>query len=261
MPLVTLTTDFGTRDGYVAAMKGVILSVDPGIGVVDLGHDVPPQDVAAGARLLDHAARWFPPGTVHLAVVDPGVGSARDILVVRAGGFVFVAPDNGLLSAVLARWPDARALRVTDTRAFALPTVSATFHGRDLFAPLAARLALGSLTPEAVGAPTEPRRLPAQGPRREGDRLVGHVVHVDRFGNCVTDLRRADVLAALGAGPLRVRVGGQALAGWARTYAEAEGRGPYAIWGSDDRLEISVTGGSAAEALADPHADVVVESI
>lgn len=259
MSLVTLTTDFGRADAYVAAMKGVILSVDPGIRVIDIGHEVPAQDVRAGGRLLDAAARWFPPGSVHLAVVDPGVGTARDILMVRAGGFVFVAPDNGLLAPTLQRWSDARVFRVTDTAAFRLTPTSDTFQGRDLFAPLAARLAAGVLTPEAVGEPTEPLRLPAVGPRVAPGGLVGHVVHVDHFGNCVTDIGRADVARALGDAPFRVRVGAQRLAPLVRTYTEGACRGPYPIWGSDDWLEISLTGGSAAEALADPGADVVVE--
>jgi len=180
--IVTLLTDFGTADGYVAEMKGVLLALAAGTALVDVTHEIPPGDVAEAAYVLDRTWRAFPEGTVHLAVVDPGVGSGRRALAAEAGGHRFVAPDNGLLSGVL---------RSHAARVVALPVppfAGPTFHGRDLFAPAAARLAAGeplSVLGPATGDPVllEPPRLEAIG----GD-VVGEVVHVDRFGTLVTSM-------------------------------------------------------------------------
>ncbi len=182
MKLITLLTDFGTADGYVAQVKGTILSLVPGANLVDLAHDVAPGDVTMAAWILAGAWRRFPEGTVHLAVVDPGVGTARRALAATAGGQSFVAPDNGLLSQVF----DVRghaAVALAD-----VPGASPTFHGRDVFAPAAARLATGTPLAE-LGAPvSDPVRLPRPPLQRRGADLAGAVVHVDRFGTLVTNL-------------------------------------------------------------------------
>jgi S-adenosylmethionine hydrolase len=196
MALLTLTTDFGLADWYVAAVKGVVLGLVPGTRIVDISHEVPPGDVETAAFLLAAAAPAFPPGTVHLAVVDPGVGSARRLLAVDTGDARFLAPDNGLLTPFLpprktavvraAHRPDL--YRTAAEGAASRAGGSSTFHGRDRFAPLAAALlrgeAMAALGPEIA----DPVLLPGAAPRREGDLLLGRVVHVDRFGNLVTDL-------------------------------------------------------------------------
>lgn len=241
--IVTLTTDFGTRSSYVGSLKGALLSVDPRLTLVDLSHEVPPYDIAAGALLLEAAVPAFPAGVVHLAVVDPGVGGARRPLVVGQGGRWFVGPDNGLFTAFLG--PDALAWEID--AALAPGPLSATFHGRDLFAPLAARLAAGR-PPRPLGrAVDDPVRLDWPAPRRVAGALAGVVVHVDDFGNLVTNVRVAD-LAELGAAPV-VEIAGRSLPGLARTYAERAPGDCLALIGSGGRLEVAVARGSAAREL------------
>jgi S-adenosylmethionine hydrolase len=228
--IVTLTTDFGQEDGYVGAMKGVLLSRAPGVTLVDITHDLPRHDIAAAANALLDAAPHFPPGTVHLAVVDPGVGGARAAVVVAAAGQLFVGPDNGVFALVAPR-PDAA--HAIEDPAFRGEMISATFHGRDLFAPAAARLALGA-PPAAAG--------PAVALRGRLDIGPGHrVVHVDRFGNLVTNIAGSPP-------PARVRLAGGAVA--VRTTYESVAAGELVAYvGSRGTIEIAVREGSAAALL------------
>jgi hypothetical protein len=243
-PIVTLTTDFGLQDSFVGAMKGVLLSRCPDVQIVDLCHDVPPQDVRRGALRLAVAAPFFPPGTVHLAVVDPGVGTARRPIAIQAGGSSFVGPDNGLLTLAAPRtvrgW---RAVHLTRAEHW-LPRVSATFHGRDIFAPVAARLAAGG-TLDELGEPlSDVIELAEMSPTREGDRLRGTVTDVDRFGNLITTVHRSD----LGGCPVeRVEIAGTVIAGLSASYDPT--RPLVAVLSSEDHLEIAVPGGSAADHL------------
>lgn len=255
--IVTLLTDFGTADYFVAAMKGVVLGRAPGARLVDVTHEVPPQDVAAAAFTLLAVYRDFPPGTVHVVVVDPGVGSARRALVASAGGQRFVGPDNGVFSHVLDREPGARVWRLDDPRHFRHP-VSATFHGRDVFAPVAAALAAGA-EPESLGSEVrDPVRLAPIAVRRDPDGTVhAAVLHVDRFGNCVTTVRPGD-LPAGPAGAVRLSAGGREVRALRPHYAGAEPGEPFAIWGSAGFLELSTDGASAAELLGVRRGDPVV---
>jgi S-adenosylmethionine hydrolase len=228
--IVTLTTDFGTADGWVGAMKGVCLRVERALVLVDVAHDVPPQDVACGAATLAVAAPEMPPGTTHLAVVDPGVGTARALLVVVAGGHAFVAPDNGLLDEVVPRLGAAAAWRI-EAHAWLPAARSATFHGRDVLAPTAAALAAGRLRPEAVGPSV------AWAPRpRDGDTIV--VRYADRFGNLVTSLREPPPGGLVLPDGTRARL--------VRTYAEAKPGEVVALMGSDGYVELALRDGSAA---------------
>jgi S-adenosylmethionine hydrolase len=244
MAVITLTTDFGTRDTYVAEMKGAILSIVRDVHVVDITHEVAPRDVLEGALALEAAAARFPAATIHVAVVDPGVGTARRGLAVAARDQMFVGPDNGLFTPFLGdrRW---RAFELTAVE-FRGPTVSHTFHGRDIFAPAAAHLARG-VEPERLGPPvTDPVRLVWPEARVSEGRVGGAVVHVDRFGNLVTSIR-ADAVIALGSS-VAVRVAGKSLR-LVQTYGDL-GRGdPGALVGSSNRLEIAVNAGSAARTL------------
>lgn len=241
MAILTLLTDFGVRDYYVAAVKGVVLSRAPDTVIVDVSHEVAPGDVEEAAFLLAAAAPEFPAGTVHLAVVDPGVGSERRILVARTAEATFVAPDNGLLSPWLAA---AEVFSVTDGRWFR-DAPGATFHGRDRFAPIAAALLRGQM-PEGLGEPLrDPRVLDSRSPQRQGEVVHGHIVHVDRFGNLVSNIPATWC-------PARdrvVTVGDRRLRRWVTHYAELRPGEAGVLIGSLGTLEVSVRDGSAAGKL------------
>jgi S-adenosylmethionine hydrolase len=234
MPAITLLTDFGTADGYVGEMKGVLITNAPECPIVDVAHDLPAHDVDAARLTLARYWRRYPTGTIHLVVVDPGVGSNRAALAVESDGRLLVGPDNGVLSpALLGR----------DARVVSLPipaTASATFHGRDVFAPAAARLAHGSGI-DALGAPMgDPvvRRTPE--PRRTGDgALHGEVIMVDRFGNAITNLAGKGTRVATKNREMRLR----------RTYAELDIGELAAVVGSNGFVEIVLREGRAADAL------------
>ena len=244
MAVITLTTDFGTRDTYVAEMKGVILSIFRDVQLVDITHEVTPHDVLEGALALEAAAPRFPATTIHVAVVDPGVGTARRGLAVASRDQMFVGPDNGLFTPFLGT-PDWRAFELRAAE-FRRTEVSRTFHGRDIFAPAAAHLARG-VEPARLGPPvTDPLRLAWPEPRVGAGTVRGAIVHVDRFGNLVTSIH-ADAIGPLGAG-VTVRVAGRSLP-LVRTYGDLRRRGLGALVGSSNRLEIAVNTGSAARAL------------
>lgn len=244
-PIITLLTDFGLRDAYVGAMKGVILTIAPGTTLVDLSHDIPPQDVTAAAFVLSSAWHFFPQGTIHLAVVDPGVGTSRRPLAVSAQGHYFIAPDNGLLSLVLREEVPFQAVALTNPRYWRIPSPSFTFHGRDVFAPAAAHVARG-VPLSALGEPlTDIVRLSWPLPTRlPGGGLRGEIVYIDHFGNAVTNLPGALVEPYhegwFCAGPFRLR-------GLSATYADVQRGAPLALIGSHGFLEFAIREGSAAQ--------------
>ena len=253
--IVTLLTDFGLADHYVGVMKGVVLGVDARIRVVDLTHGIEPGAIEAGAFALLSAYPYFPTGTVHVAVVDPGVGSDRRVMVVAAAGQYFLGPDNGLFSYLLEREPEARVFEVTTAR-FTRQPRSSTFHGRDLFAPVGAALATGIL-PEELGPPlaTPVRLAPLRPEPTPEGALRGRIVHVDRFGNCITSFTRADLPDA--SERVSVRAGDTWISALRRHYAGAHAGSPFLIWGSTGFLEISMDGASAAAKLGVRTGDVV----
>ncbi len=257
-PIIALLTDFGLDDPYVGIMKGVILSINPEAVVVDVTQQVRPQQVEQGAFLLEQAVPYFPAGTIFLAVVDPGVGTGRRPLALRTSHGLFVGPDNGLLSPALPG--EAREMAIEGPTLVPLPAdlgavaiegkgylrhpVSATFHGRDVFAPAAAHLSLG--TPlESLGPPVKSAfALPPFRGRLLGDgTVVGRIVHVDRFGNLITSVRKDD----LPWGRLEVEVCGRRVPGLVPTYAK--GKGLCALIGSAGYLEIALPMGSASQAV------------
>lgn len=248
--LVTFLSDFGLRDSYVAEVKGVILGLAPTVHLVDVSHDVPAHDLMAGAYLLARVVAAFPPATVHLAVVDPGVGGGRRALAVDTGREILVGPD-GLLGLALQGRPPRRTIALPDTVAGA--RVSPTFHGRDVFGPAVGRLAHGeSLT--RLGRVTDPpAAFPARGPLVGRGGVRGRVIHVDRFGNLITDIGRAMAAQARGgASPgVRMTVGlcGRRIRGLVRTYSDAPRGTLVALWGSADLLEIAVVEGDARQRL------------
>lgn len=239
MKLITLLTDFGTRDPFVALIKAVILGRCPDAQIIDSTHELAPFDVAAGAFWLERSWRWFPPNTVHVAVVDPGVGTSRQALAVRAHGQFFVGPDNGLLIA-------GDEVRVIDAARWALPSPSRTFHGRDLFAPVAAAVANDPGVFSSLGPIAKTRVPPLLRPAScAPNRVTGEVILRDRFGNLMTNIE-AEELAAF-ANP-RVEIGFRTLP-LLGTYADSAPGEVLALINAFGVLEIAVHGGEAAEKL------------
>jgi len=241
MAIVTFTTDFGFSDGYVGAMKGVVLSMAPDARLVDITHGIAPQDVAAGAIALAQAAPLFPRGTIHVAVVDPGVGGARADVVVAASGAFFIGPDNGVLSLAAA---GPRQVYRIDATAFRREPVSPTFHGRDVFASTAGRLASGASPADA--GPPQPSLVELDPPlvRQVGDRVEGRVTHVDRFGNLLTSL--AAELVWSGAQIEITGRDGTFRPAFGKTFADVAPGELVAYIGSSGLLEIGLRDGSAA---------------
>jgi len=250
---ITLLTDFGLLDNYVGIMKGVILSINPHVALIDLTHNVPPQDVWTAAYLLSTAHPYFPAGTIHVAVVDPGVGTSRRAIAVETERAFFVAPDNGLLTPVLKEENVHRIVALTEPR-YWLPAPSATFHGRDIFAPVAAHISRG-VPLEEMGTPIdEPVLLDWPYPHKRPDgSIVGHVLHIDRFGNIITDIRRENL-----DGDVVVEIAGRCIQGLKRTFAEVEVGEPLAYIGSTGRLEIAIRQGNAASAFGIRRGDEIL---
>ena len=251
MPCIAILSDFGLSDPYVGVMKGVILGLAPDTPVLDLTHGVPPQDVLAGALMLDGAVDYFPPGTIFLCVVDPGVGSERAVLAARLGPWCFVCPDNGLLSAVLERHPLRGAVAATEPT-FHLPEPGRTFHGRDIMAPVAAHWARGESMERFGPSLARPLQLPLPRAQDADGRLLGQALYLDRFGNVITSIRREQLRRGdqVQVGELRLELVG--------TYAEVDPGAPLALVGSTGRLELSLRGGDAARQLGIARGDPVV---
>jgi S-adenosylmethionine hydrolase len=233
-PVVTLLTDFGHSDSYVAEMKAVLVNAAPQARLIDVTHDIPPGDLSAAAYVLERAWHRFPEGTVHLAVVDPGVGSSRRALAVASGRHYFVGPDNGLLSPVLE---GANAVELSIP-----PGASATFHGRDVFAPAAAQLASGEDFEQLGRAVVDPVQLTPQGICVDGNTVIGVVVYVDRFGTLITNIP-SNVVSGSGA----VVIGGEHVAQTGQTFSDVEPGALVAFAGSGGTLEIAARNRSAAQ--------------
>lgn len=247
--LLTLTTDFGTRDAYVAAMKGVILGIAPAVRLIDVSHEIAPQDVMEAAFVLRSALPFFPPGTVHLVVVDPGVGTARRPVAVRHNDRYFVGPDNGLFPLLLdGEAPDA-LVTLDRPDVWRAPTLSTTFHGRDLFAPVAAHLAAGRTLAE-VGSPlAQLAPLHWALPIADEQGIQGWVVHIDHFGNCITNVSRALFERRRAGRPIKCFAGSAIVDAVDDTYGAVETGEPLLLFNSSDFLEIAVNVGNASELL------------
>jgi S-adenosylmethionine hydrolase len=241
-PIVTLTTDFGLADHYVGVMKGVILGICPGAQLVDISHEVRPYAISEGAFLIAQAYGYFPPETVHLVVVDPGVGSPRRPIVVEAADQYFVGPDNGVFGLLFAR--EKHRVRLIQNRELIRPLVSNTFHGRDIFAPVAGHLAAG-VAPSQIGDLLDSYIRPAfENPRRHGDDWIGEILKIDHFGNIVTNFRAQDFLSIA-----MLTIGESQVNRMVRSYAEAGPGELVAIAGSSGYLEVSFNQRSAAEQI------------
>ncbi len=265
--IITLTTDFGTSDAYVGIMKGVILGINPNVQVIDITHAVPPQDVHEASFLIHSAYHYFPKGTIHLIVVDPGVGSDRQAIVCQTDRAFFVCPDNGILTYLLQEIENSGQhpgnIVKIENRAYYLSEVSQTFHGRDIFAPVAAHLSLG-VTLARIGPSVQNLvRLPMPTLEISNDKLMGEIIKTDSFGNAITNISES-LLSRLKSGSTRetsnyeITVGSVRLKVLNRAYAESKIGESLAIIGSSGLLEIAVNGGSAETILRLKRGDTVV---
>jgi S-adenosylmethionine hydrolase len=242
---ITLTTDFGTRDWFAGTMKGVVLAINPQVTIVDITHAIPPGDIRDGAYCLMAACRYFPKGTVHVAVVDPGVGGQRRAIAVQTANYLFVGPDNGVLSWALAR-EKIRAIRQLQNAKYFLKPISRTFHGRDIFAPIAAHLSRGLSLKQLGRELKDYARLPWPELTAQRGVIQGEIVHIDHFGNAITNLGadlvdrgRKAVCEAIGRRKLRCSL--------AAYYGAVPLDSPLAVIGSSGFLEVAINGGSAAQ--------------
>ncbi|MDR4509663.1 MAG: SAM-dependent chlorinase/fluorinase [Candidatus Brocadiaceae bacterium] len=247
-PVIALLTDFGAQDAYVGIMKGVIAAINPQSSIIDICHSIPPQDIFQGAYLLYTAYKYFPKDTIHVAVVDPGVGSERDIVCVHTKDYLFLAPDNGILGFILPHERPQTIVRITNKKYF-LPSPSTTFHGRDIFAPVAAHLSLG-VKLQQLGIETDHLNtlcLPMPRKKRKGG-IEGEVIAIDRFGNLITNITK-DYLKGLKC-PQRnigILIGKRKITGLGKSYAEANIGMPLALFGSSGFLEVSINQGNAGK--------------
>lgn len=257
IPILTLTTDFGTKDGFVGTLKGVIWRICPEAQIADISHEISPQNVLEGAFALWRAYAFFPTGTIHVAVVDPGVGTSRRPIAARMGGNNFVGPDNGLFTpmyqdAEKKGWP-VEIIHLTNQKYF-LPEVSRTFHGRDIFAPVAAHLANGVPIADLGPAITDPVRLTMPKPEKTPEGWHAHITVVDVFGNCTTDLPAA---ALVERDRVTFRLGGREVSGLVDSYGHKKSGDLIALVDSENFVEIAIVNGSASKILGARIGDVV----
>jgi S-adenosyl-L-methionine hydrolase (adenosine-forming) len=244
--IITLSTDFGLSDPYVAMMKGVILSINPRAVLVDISHHIRAGSIPQAARLIHETFAYFPLGSVHLVVVDPGVGSSRRPCAVEANGHFFVGPDNGVFWPLLRDNPEAGMVHLKDSRFF-LPALSQTFHGREVFAPVAAHLCSGIGLDRMGPLIQDPVPLPIAQPYEKDGALLGEIVRVDHFGNLVTNISSKELDCFLGPHRPRIEVGNLVISKLSRIYADEGERTPMALINSSDLLEIAVNLGRASE--------------
>jgi S-adenosylmethionine hydrolase len=254
--IITLLTDFGTRDHYVASMKGAILNINPRCTLVDITHHVKSHDIEEGAFILANAYPFFPKGTIHLSVVDPGVGGSRKPILAVTTNYFFVGPDNGLFTLVLKKEKVKQVVSLTNQKYF-LSQVSTTFHGRDLFAPVVGHLSLG-LRPNSFGKEVHTwTKLIFQKPRVEGMNLLGEILHIDTFGNLISNIDEKRLLHFLKKNAFIIRIGKKTIQGLKKWYWEGKENEAIALLGSGGFLEISVREGSAQKMLKVKRGDPI----
>ncbi len=254
-PIITLTTDFGLIDPYVGIMKGVILGIQPHVHIVDITHDIPAGSVETAAISLKEACPFFPRGTIHVAVVDPGVGGVRRPILVQTPSAFFIGPDNGLFWPIMDSEKKTTVIHLTQKHYF-LPHVSTTFHGRDIFAPTAAHLSLG-VPPEDMGEPvTDPVKLTLSKPRQTANTLSGQIRRVDRFGNLITNIHKKDLERFTEIGQVKIKIGNILIGKLKSAYADVMTGNPLALIGSTGYLEIAVNQGRADTLLEGDEIDL-----
>ncbi len=256
MPLITLLTDFGSRDAFVGIMKGVILKISPEINIIDLTHGIQPQEVGEGAFILSSAYPFFPDGTIHICVVDPGVGSKRRAIIIETEKYVFVGPDNGIFAYVYLREPNVRVISITQTD-YMLPQISNTFHGRDIFASVAAHIANGvpisRFGPEVTDYHTGLISIPVV----KDNIICARVLHIDHYGNIITNVGKSLFTETTKNKKFQIRLAAMTIDRIRNSYDEVNIGSFLAIWGSVDQLEIAVNKGNAAKLIGVLQGDPV----
>ena len=266
MPIITLLTDFGTNNEYVGAMKGVILSINPSVRVIDIHHQLDPHDMIGAAYQVKAYYSFFPPGTIHVVVVDPGVGGDRHVIAVELNGYIFLSPDNGVLSLLIDKGHVQR-IHYVENENYWLKPVSNTFHGRDIFAPVAAHLSLGEEI-RKIGKPADIHQVCLLSLEKaffsDEGQLVGSIVSIDRFGNLITNIERSAIDQLSGSiahGRIEIRIHNQRIRGLSSSYDRVAHKEPLAIIGSRGYLEIAVNRGNAQNLLSAVSGDKVYVSL
>lgn len=254
--IITLTTDFGLSDPYVAMMKGVILSINPEATVVDFSHQIRAGSIIQAAGLIHETFPFYPKGTVHVAVVDPGVGSERRLMGMEAGGHFFVGPDNGVFWPLIKDYRGSETIHLTESRYF-LPPISHTFHGREVFAPVAAHLSQGVSLKRMGPKLSDPVELHFPKPQKQGEKLVGQITRVDNFGNLITNIHREDLESFLKSCKPVIEVGDLTIRKLSLIYADVEEGEPLALINSSHWLEIAVTRGRASQYVGWPAEAII----
>ena len=261
MTIITLTTDFGIEDEYAGVMKGVILGIHPDATIVDITHHIQPHDLIEAAYTIETSYKYFPSGTVHIVVVDPGVGTERPILALEKSGHFFLAPDNGVLSLLFDDMGLDSIVHVKNNRYF-LKSVSLTFHGRDIFAPVGAHMSLGVRINDLGDMIEEDHvvRLDIKKPSQSGDEISGQIISIDRFGNLITNIdgkHLANICRNDNDKPVKISIGGKKIVGLSYSYENSKDQAPLAIVGSRSTLEIAVNRGSAQKYFMAEKGDVI----
>lgn len=255
--IITLTTDFGTKDGYVAVMKGVILNINPETLIVDISHEIPHHDIVEARYIVERTYGYFPEKTIHLAVVDPGVGGTRRPILIITERYMFIGPDNGIFGFVLHKERVQKIIELTNSKYFLGP-ISNTFHGRDIFAACAGYISLG-LRPERLGPEIDSiMQLPDEEPVIKDNGILGRIKHVDRFGNLISNIRKADLEKLMKKGSVEILVGNKVLRGIRDTYSSVSPGELLALIGSTDCLEIAVNMGNASDKLSLKRGDQII---
>ncbi|MFQ5863403.1 MAG: S-adenosyl-l-methionine hydroxide adenosyltransferase family protein [Candidatus Brocadiales bacterium] len=255
--VIALLTDFGLDDNYVGTMKAVIASINPKAHVIDLSHGIRPQDIISGAFVLGSSYKFFPDGTIFVAVVDPGVGGERKIVCAQTRYYTFLAPDNGILELVTAREEALTLVEVSNTKFF-LPDVSSTFHGRDIFAPVAAHLSLGVKPAQLGNSLKGLKKINIPRPKTSTDgTLSGEVIYVDRFGNLITNIGH-DLIRGAESRISSITIGNKKMSRLSTSYQDGQPGEPVALIGSSGHLEVAVNSGSASESLNCTRGDKVI---
>jgi len=246
--IITLLTDFGTKDHYVASMKGVILKINPQCTLIDISHQVTPHDIKEGAFILTNAYSFFPKGTIHLSVIDPEVGGARKPILIVTANYFFIGPDNGLFTFAAQEEKVKKAVTLTNKKYF-LPQISSNFHGRDIFAPVAGHLSLG-VKPEAFGHQIKSwTKLNFPKPQLRKGELIGEIFHIDAFGNLISNILREQLFNFIKGHSFVIRIGRRIIQGLKRGYWEGKRGGLMALIGSGGFLEVSIREGNAQKIL------------
>jgi S-adenosylmethionine hydrolase len=244
--IITVLSDFGTTDVYAGVMKGVILSVNPKARIVDISHEIKAGDIMNGSIMIREYCAYFPKGTVHLGVIDPGVGTARKPIAVVTNDYFFTGPDNGLLGQIISENRDSTIIHLTNDQYFC-PVVSSTFHGRDIFAPVAAHLSRG-IDPVTMGRVTDKYIfLETPKPQQQGDIIIGQVIRTDHFGNLITNIRTSDIKKLIAQSRPTIKICSFVIKGIRRTYEDTDKGNPMALFGSSGFLEIAVNSGRASD--------------